>query len=317
MTASSPLQPRKQPRQARSAATVAALVEACGQVLERQGLAGLTTNRVAERAGASIGSLYQYVPAKEALLQALADRERARLLEELVSLAAPWAWPPSHAWSRTPDQAADQAADGAPDQSSDHAPLETARSNPAFPQAQPDPLWACLDAMVAAGLRHQFSRPAMAQALEAQDSTPASQAATAAFDHTVSALLGLQLAAWAQRQGRRAPAPPLMSPPPSSPEHAASPASDPSDPSDPPDLPAWRAVGLGLLAMARALIHSAAASSPLDAPLDAPLDTPLDAPALARHQQAIVQAAMAYLHHLAPGRTADDPTPRLQACAKP
>lgn len=65
------LKPRKSPRQARSAATVEAIRTAAIQVLLSEGVARLTTTRVAERAGVSVGTMYQYFPHKEALLFAL------------------------------------------------------------------------------------------------------------------------------------------------------------------------------------------------------------------------------------------------------
>ena len=78
----SPLKPRKTPTQPRSAQTVAALLEAAAQVLERHGLEGFNTNAVAERAGVSIGSLYQYFPGKDALTLALMQREGERFQAE-------------------------------------------------------------------------------------------------------------------------------------------------------------------------------------------------------------------------------------------
>lgn len=66
--------PRKQPRQARSRATVDAILSAAAQVFVKHGYAAGTTDRIAERAGVSIGSLYQYFPNKDALLTALAQR---------------------------------------------------------------------------------------------------------------------------------------------------------------------------------------------------------------------------------------------------
>lgn len=65
------LEPRKTPRQARSSATVEAIRVAAIQVLLAEGVARLTTTRVAERAGVSVGTMYQYFPHKEALLFAL------------------------------------------------------------------------------------------------------------------------------------------------------------------------------------------------------------------------------------------------------
>jgi AcrR family transcriptional regulator len=75
---------RRIPRQIRAEETVAAIVEAAAQVLEAGGLAGFTTNAVAERAGVSIGTLYQYFADKQALLRALADREIRRTLAAIA-----------------------------------------------------------------------------------------------------------------------------------------------------------------------------------------------------------------------------------------
>jgi len=82
------VRPRKLPRQERAAATVAAILEAAARILETHGLEAYTTNAVAELAGASIGSLYQYFPNKAALTQALIAREEAVLLLELQGLLA-------------------------------------------------------------------------------------------------------------------------------------------------------------------------------------------------------------------------------------
>lgn len=65
---------RKTPRQARSTTTVEAIFEATIQVLLAEGPMRLTTTRVAERAGVSVGSLYQYFPNKQALFHALNER---------------------------------------------------------------------------------------------------------------------------------------------------------------------------------------------------------------------------------------------------
>jgi AcrR family transcriptional regulator len=70
----STLKPRKSPVQARSAATIEALHIAAIQVLTREGLGRCTTTRVAERAGMSVGSLYQYYPNRDALLAAVLEQ---------------------------------------------------------------------------------------------------------------------------------------------------------------------------------------------------------------------------------------------------
>jgi AcrR family transcriptional regulator len=62
---------RKEPRQARSRATVEAIVQAGAHILGARGWSGFTTNEVADAAGASIGSLYQYFPNKLALVAAI------------------------------------------------------------------------------------------------------------------------------------------------------------------------------------------------------------------------------------------------------
>ncbi|RJE44218.1 TetR family transcriptional regulator [Acinetobacter sp. JS678] len=76
--------PRKRPCQARSVATFEAILEAAARILESLGFAGFNTNAVAELAGVSIGSLYQYFPSKDALLVELIRRERAELSKRIV-----------------------------------------------------------------------------------------------------------------------------------------------------------------------------------------------------------------------------------------
>jgi AcrR family transcriptional regulator len=116
------LTPRKLPRQRRAQATVDAILEASARILERDGLAGFTTNAVAERAGVSIGSLYQYFPSKHALTVALIARERGALRQEVVRAA------------------------GAP---SGHSAIR---------------------GMIAAAVRHQLHRPALARVLDFAES---------------------------------------------------------------------------------------------------------------------------------------------------
>jgi AcrR family transcriptional regulator len=71
------VKPRKRPRQARSRETEAVILQAAARVLAEQGPAAFNTNRVAERAGVSVGSLYQYYPNKAALLFRLHELESA------------------------------------------------------------------------------------------------------------------------------------------------------------------------------------------------------------------------------------------------
>ncbi len=80
---------RRIPRQARAAETVAAILEATAQVLEAGGLAALTTNAVAARAGVSIGTLYQYFDGKDAILLELARREMTDTVNRLAREALP------------------------------------------------------------------------------------------------------------------------------------------------------------------------------------------------------------------------------------
>lgn len=80
------LSARKRPRQARSITTVEAIFEATIQVLLSEGIHRLTTTRVAERAGVSVGTMYQYFPHKQALLYALNERY-LKLVAERVEQA--------------------------------------------------------------------------------------------------------------------------------------------------------------------------------------------------------------------------------------
>jgi len=78
---------RKQPKQARSRAMVAAIVEATTRILREHGYAGASTNRVAKLAGVSPGSLYQYFPNKDALVLAVADQHTEEVMELLRGAA--------------------------------------------------------------------------------------------------------------------------------------------------------------------------------------------------------------------------------------
>jgi AcrR family transcriptional regulator len=94
------VEPRKQPLQGRSRSTVDAILEAAAQVLERYGYAATTTDVIAERAGVSIGSLYQYFPNKDAVLLALTQRhaEDARAVLEPLLAEIVTGTPPVAAW---------------------------------------------------------------------------------------------------------------------------------------------------------------------------------------------------------------------------
>ena len=82
------LEPRKQPLQQRSRATVEDILTAAAQVFEKHGYAAGTTNRTAERAGVSIGTLYQYFPNKEALAVALLERHLAEGMRRMADWVA-------------------------------------------------------------------------------------------------------------------------------------------------------------------------------------------------------------------------------------
>lgn len=73
---------RKEPRQARSRATVETIIQAGARVLSREGWAGFTTNKVADLAGVSVGSLYQYFPDKLSLVDAI----RQNHLDDCLSI---------------------------------------------------------------------------------------------------------------------------------------------------------------------------------------------------------------------------------------
>ncbi len=73
--------PRKSAIQERSRSTVDALVEATARILVKEGFDKASTNRIAEVAGVSVGSLYQYFPGKEALVAAVAERHQRKIMQ--------------------------------------------------------------------------------------------------------------------------------------------------------------------------------------------------------------------------------------------
>jgi AcrR family transcriptional regulator len=77
------LKPRKAPRQARSAATVAAIFDATIQVLVADGARRLTTTRVAARAGVSVGTMYQYFPHRNSLIYAVIERYLGEVADQV------------------------------------------------------------------------------------------------------------------------------------------------------------------------------------------------------------------------------------------
>ena len=77
------LKPRKRPKQQRSRETYDAIVAATTRVLKREGYEKASTNRIAEVAGVSVGSLYQYFPNKQALVIAVVERHSDQLIAML------------------------------------------------------------------------------------------------------------------------------------------------------------------------------------------------------------------------------------------
>ncbi|HUD51618.1 helix-turn-helix domain-containing protein [Parvibaculum sp.] len=75
--------PKKWPKQARSKASFDAVIEAAARLLAESGYEALTTNRIAERAGVSIGTLYEFFPDKETIVAVLAERQMARIVERM------------------------------------------------------------------------------------------------------------------------------------------------------------------------------------------------------------------------------------------
>ncbi len=74
MTTEKPLMPRKLPSQERAKKTVDTILEAAARIFTALGYSACTTNKIAERAGISIGSLYQYFPNKDAIIVSLTDQ---------------------------------------------------------------------------------------------------------------------------------------------------------------------------------------------------------------------------------------------------
>lgn len=78
------LKPRKKPQQRRSRVTIDSIFEATIQVLLANGLEAITTVQISERAGVSVGSLYQYFPNKNALLAAIVQRHVGQVVDATI-----------------------------------------------------------------------------------------------------------------------------------------------------------------------------------------------------------------------------------------
>lgn len=84
--------PRKEPKQQRSRQTYQIILNGALEIIRREGLTKLSTNRVAEESGVSIGSLYQYFPSKAAIIAALIDQildQEFTDLKALIDATAP------------------------------------------------------------------------------------------------------------------------------------------------------------------------------------------------------------------------------------
>ena len=88
--------PRKNASQERSRATVDTLIEATARILVKEGFDKASTNRIAEKAGVSVGSLYQYFPGKEALVAAVMERHNQEIMQVVRGLAEV----ATHRWSK-------------------------------------------------------------------------------------------------------------------------------------------------------------------------------------------------------------------------
>ncbi len=84
--AKTPIKQRKEPKQARSKATVNAILEAAAHILVKDGYGAFNTNHVAQKAGVSIGSLYQYFPNKESLIAALSLSHVTQIRDSLSDI---------------------------------------------------------------------------------------------------------------------------------------------------------------------------------------------------------------------------------------
>lgn len=78
--------PRKRPSQARSSVTYNAILESAARVLVEEGVESTTTNKIAETAGTSIGTLYEYFPSKEAIFAELIRKLDQQMADSVISV---------------------------------------------------------------------------------------------------------------------------------------------------------------------------------------------------------------------------------------
>jgi AcrR family transcriptional regulator len=79
---------RRKPTQARARLTIETIFEATARIIERHGAGAVNTNAIAERAGVSVGTLYEYFPNKEAVLIAMARRQLGEDEREIAKVLA-------------------------------------------------------------------------------------------------------------------------------------------------------------------------------------------------------------------------------------
>src|SRR5688572_22122612 len=88
---------RKSPQQSRSRVTVESILDGAIRVLEQEGSLALTTTRIAQAAGVSVGTLYQYFPNRKSILDALQEREFQRALAAMQAIMLNPAFGSTHA----------------------------------------------------------------------------------------------------------------------------------------------------------------------------------------------------------------------------
>lgn len=96
-----PVKMRKNAKQARAKQTIAAILDATTQLLEQSDIEQISTNHIAERAGVSIGTLYQYFPNKTAIFLAIAERDIEQRFKLVADAIAKTDGDLSHATTRT------------------------------------------------------------------------------------------------------------------------------------------------------------------------------------------------------------------------